>query len=85
MALWKSWIILENSFSTQAKSIDRQGLKPLIFRALNLTPEHAAEKHATCHSEGPGSPEESAVSWKPQEKQIPRFARDDKKYFFRGL
>jgi hypothetical protein len=45
----------------------------------------AAEKLASCHSEGQGLPEESAVSWSREEKQIPRFARDDKKYFPRSL
>src|SRR5450631_2877786 len=44
-----------------------------------------AEKLTPCHSEGRGLPEESAVSWKSRRKQIPRFARDDKKYFFHSL
>jgi hypothetical protein len=45
----------------------------------------AAEKLATSHSEGLGLPEESAFFGFGEEKQIPRFARDDKKHFFRSL
>jgi len=38
-----------------------------FFRRL----KQAAEKHAPCHSEGQGLPEESAVSWKPRRKADP--------------
>jgi hypothetical protein len=45
----------------------------------------AAEKLTTSHSEGLGLPEESAFPGFGEEKQIPRFARDDKKHFSRSL
>jgi hypothetical protein len=44
--------------------------------------EQAAEKVATCHSEGRGLPEESAFLLSFAKKRIPRFARDDNKSTF---
>jgi len=44
----------------------------------------AAEKLAPCHSEGGVCPRNLLFLGSPEEKQIPRFARDDKNFFFRS-
>ena len=64
------------------RSRSGQRLKPIRFYFLYGTAEEAAEKVSTCHSEGRGLPEESAVLLSFAKKQIPRFARDDNKSTF---
>jgi hypothetical protein len=44
---------------------------PKIDGCKNPQAELAAEKFATCHSEGRGLPEESAVSWVLRRKADP--------------
>jgi hypothetical protein len=53
-----------------------------IARTRTRQAEEAVEELATSHSEGLGLPEESAFLGFGEEKQIPRFARDDKKSAF---
>ncbi len=62
-----------------------QGLKPFVFRILNVAAEEVAEKLRFLSFRGTLRAEESLILLTLEPREIPHFVRNDKiAYFFRS-